>query len=289
MGTDAHILLRPRRPSLLRGVLDPETESVDVLDDGSLLVSTFVRYRAIEHDLDEGRAILTRYGHALIDAHDDPRGVLFIPETSRGRSYDAIVLAMSDAACWVPAAILTHDEEIALARRRAGEFKRSTRRAPDPDASASMEDLMARIGAMLTTPGTVETFGRVIARGATAMLLQRPSRTPLSSSSPWLSVNELLDLDDGTLAVRTDRAGDDGAELVALALGGDLAEWVSEHGDPRGVPTFWATTLDAIAGAKTYEDAVALLGDALTFVRPHTIEDSIAAQKARFRAYLESD
>jgi hypothetical protein len=45
-------------------------------------------------------------------------------------------------------------------------------------------------------------------------------------------------------------------------------------------------SLDGVATAKNYDEAVTLLGDAVTFVRPHTIEDVIAERKQRLRDHL---
>lgn len=112
MGIDALVLLRPRDPTLLRGVLDPEADSVDVLDDGSLLLSTFASYGDVEQDVEAGREVLSRYGQALVDAHDDERGVLFIPDVCepRGRTYEAVVAETERASTWVPARIFTEEE-----------------------------------------------------------------------------------------------------------------------------------------------------------------------------------
>jgi hypothetical protein len=39
-----------------------------------------------------------------------------------------------------------------------------------------------------------------------------------------------------------------------------------EHDDPRGIPCFASALLDVVHAARTYDDALDLLGDAVTFV-----------------------
>jgi hypothetical protein len=304
MGIDAVFLLRPKKPSLLKGVVDPETASVRVLDDGSLLFSTFTRYREIEADRDAGRAMLST---ALADAHDDRRGVLFFPDVCepRGRSYDAVVQEVEAAGVWIPARPLTDAEVEARAARMVAEVEAIVaasqalqRGEPiDPEMAArlnpppgpSLGDLQQKMAALLSTPEAMAGLEAAFAMGSAVVLLQRPSRKPLAATYPGLSVNEQRALADGALVVHTDRGGSEGAEMVALALGESLQEWVSEHTDARGVPVFMSPQLHLVDDATSYDDALRRLGDHVRFVTPHTIEDVIAGDRARLRAYLEDE
>jgi hypothetical protein len=54
--------MRRTRREILRGVLDPDETSADILEDGTVLLSTFSRFAAIEGDVDEGDDALKRLG-----------------------------------------------------------------------------------------------------------------------------------------------------------------------------------------------------------------------------------
>jgi hypothetical protein len=221
MGIDAVALLRPKRPGLLRGVLDPENDSVDVLDDGSLLLSTFVRYGDIERDVDAGRAILTGYGQALVDARDDPRGVLFFPDVCepRGRTYAAVVAESESAGTWVPARILTDDEREARAAQMTADVNAMVAAAEamqggepleslnlDPRLAAALgprqlpstEELQAQLAELLSQPGVMAAFGAAMALGCAGLLVQRPSKKRLEATYAGLGVNATRQLAAGT-------------------------------------------------------------------------------------------
>jgi hypothetical protein len=304
MGIDALLVIRPKKPSLLRGVLS-DADSVDVLEDGTLLLSTFVRFAEIQGDPDAAALVLTRYGQALLDAHDEPRGFLCFPDVCepKQRTYDALVAALGDAAIWIPARILTEAEQEARLQATLAEVGRlvalaqQVQTAPLPVAIDSIrvqEHVVAQMAAFLEAPGVEDALTAMADQSgeiwaSATMLLQRPSKRPLTATSVGVGVNELRTLADGAVIVVTDRAGGDRNEMCALALGGDLTEWVAEHTDTRGVPCFPSTKVEHIGNANTYEDAIARLGGAVEFVRPHTIEDVIAARKQKLRDYLARD
>jgi len=66
------------------------------------LLHTFNRFEAA--DPDEHALALRRLLDAALDAHDDPRGILFYPDVCepKGASYDAIVRELASAGKWVP-------------------------------------------------------------------------------------------------------------------------------------------------------------------------------------------
>jgi hypothetical protein len=69
--------------------------------DASLL-HTFNRFRAAQPD--EHSLVLRRVLGASLDAHDDPRGILFFPDVCepQGNSYEAIAAEASNAGVWAP-------------------------------------------------------------------------------------------------------------------------------------------------------------------------------------------
>lgn len=304
MGIDAKILIKPKRAALLRGVIDPETDSVDVLDDGSLVLATFARFAAIEHDVEEGIAILSTYGSALVDAHDDTRGFLFFPDVCepRGKTYEDVVREVERASVWVPARVFSEEEQNARAARMMAEVEkmvdasRAMQRgeAVDPALMAAMmpvvpnvEDAMARMRAAFERPEVLENIERMLTTGTAVVMVKRPSRTALGPST--LGENERFALADGTWVVSTTRAGHDAAEMVALSLGEECADWVAEHDDPRGVPVFMSPALDGIRDAQSYAEALARLGEAAQFVTPTNIDALVEQSRAKLRSLLARD
>lgn len=219
-----------------------------------------------------------------------------------GPSYEAVVTAIGTSGIWIPTHDLSEAERAALRRPppKMPDFSPENLLAKLP-FTGSLEDLLAAklasdpnnaflqeaakaladAQAMLANPEAVrgeESFG--------AMLLQRPSRRALEAQFGGLGINSCTALSDGSLVVDTDRGGSDAHEMIALALGEQLQEWASEHTDPRGVPVFRRSAIAVLVSVASYDDAVALLGPEVKFVKPHTIEDVIDQRKERFRAYL---
>lgn len=315
MGIDAILLLRPRSRALLRGVLDPDTHRVRILEDGALLLSSFARFAPVKADLEEGRAILASYGPGLVSAHDDARGILMFPDIlePRGRTYDAVVAEVESSAIWVPSAPLDGaelevreamllaelDQMMALSeamqQHRSEDDEGADRTTHDfsPSPSTpSMEQLMAQLGAALSATGARDDFEAVMAAGATCFLMKnRGGSATLGNGggSGFFGIQEVRVLDDGTLVVMTDRGGPEATDMVALGLGHDAGAWKREHTDPRGVPTFPEAQLPLIASAATYDDALTRLGQHVAFVTPFTIDEQLEQERAAFRKYLQSD
>ena len=177
MGIDAVAVIKPPPPSRLRSVLDPDRDSVVVLDDDTLLISTFIRLEACRNDLDEARGWLSGYGVRLLEGHDDPRGVLFFPDVAepRGRTYDEVVAQVEDGGVWVPASVLTPAELQARQARllssvqamlgnRAEAFERTDDRVASTDAPAEVLDptefgnILAGVEQALADPNTRARF-----------------------------------------------------------------------------------------------------------------------------------
>jgi len=129
MSADAVVVFRPKDPAKLRPYLDldesEEEESdgiyAEALDDGAMLVFTFQPFEVFEQHPDEAQNWLAQFGDALPDVHDDPRGLLFFPDTCEPESttYDAVVTEVGDRGVWIPVLVdetsESGDEEAAWA------------------------------------------------------------------------------------------------------------------------------------------------------------------------------
>lgn len=114
MTPNAVALLRPRSLPKLAEHIDPdEARMVDFLYDGSVLYRTGIAYPPMTFDELIARAWLTGFGDDLAELHDDPRGVLFFPESLRlrGCSYREIVREVGYAGIWVRASTLSLEEQ----------------------------------------------------------------------------------------------------------------------------------------------------------------------------------
>lgn len=110
MSADAVALFRPKDPAKLRPFLDLDEESdesdglyAEALDDGAMLVFTFQPFEVFEQNPDEAREWLSQFGDALPDVHDDPRGLLFFPDTCEPETttYEAVVTEVGDEGVWI--------------------------------------------------------------------------------------------------------------------------------------------------------------------------------------------
>ena len=110
MSADAVAVFRPRDPAKLRPFLDLDDESeeseglyAEALDDGAMLVFTFQPFEVFEQNPDEAQEWLAQFGEALADVHDDPRGLLFFPDTCEpeATTYDAVVTEVGERGVWI--------------------------------------------------------------------------------------------------------------------------------------------------------------------------------------------
>ncbi len=305
MSVDAVMVVRPKSPAHLRDVLDPEVTHATVLPDGTVLVSTFVRFAGLSADPEQGVAILSSYGRGLLDAHDEPRGFFFYPDVCepRAQSYEALLREVGGAGVWVPARIYTEEESAALLEAQMAEVNRImeyaravqagevehdeetfTRSVMPPDITA--EKLRAQMADILGAGVNLEALTAAFADGTAVFMLVRGPDAPFVLERGMLGVNESFTLADGTVVVHTDRAGGDKEEMVALALGEAKSTWAALHTDPRGVPVFSSTELEEVRGAGTYAEALERLGETLTFVIPRGLDEIMAERKAAFAAFL---
>src|SRR5688572_23227719 len=104
MSADAIAVFHPKDPDQLKPFLDLDDESeesdglyAEALADGTMLVHTFQPFEVFEQNPGEARAWLSQFGAALPDVHDDPRGLLFFPDTyePNATTYDAVVAEMA--------------------------------------------------------------------------------------------------------------------------------------------------------------------------------------------------
>lgn len=88
MSGDAIVVFHPKVPERLEPFLDLDDESeeseglyAEELEDGTMLVHTFQPFALFVDNPDEAIEWLAQFGDALPDVHDDPRGLLFFPDT----------------------------------------------------------------------------------------------------------------------------------------------------------------------------------------------------------------
>ena len=119
MSADAVALFRPKDAAKLRPFLDldDETEESDglyaeALEDGAMLVHTFQPFEVFEQNPSEAREWLAQFGDALPDVHEDPRGMLFFPDTCEpdSTSYDAVVTEVGDDGIWIATSLVDASE-----------------------------------------------------------------------------------------------------------------------------------------------------------------------------------
>src|SRR5262245_35221486 len=120
MSADAIAVFHPKDPEKLKPFLDLDDESeeseglyAEELADGSMLVHTFQPFEIFAQDPNEARTWLTQFGEALADIHDDPRGILFFPDTYEptATTYDAVVGELADKGVWITTGIVDDDDD----------------------------------------------------------------------------------------------------------------------------------------------------------------------------------
>jgi hypothetical protein len=101
-------------------------------------------------------------------------------------------------------------------------------------------------------------------------------RTPLAIEiGTGAHARDAYELEDETIVVHT-------AWLLSARdtfrrrLGDELVGWVFEHDDPRGVPCVRSAQLETVLGASSYDDALSLLGDDVTWL---PVPDSLASTR----------
>lgn len=118
---DAIALFRPKAPDKLKPFLDLDDESeesegfyAEELEDGTMLVHTFQPFAVFEQNPSEAREWLAQFGEALPEVHDDPRGLLFFPDSCEpeGTTYDAVVEEVADGGVWIATSLVDDDEDL---------------------------------------------------------------------------------------------------------------------------------------------------------------------------------
>lgn len=108
---DAVALFRPRRLEALKPFLDLDDESeesegiyAEALDDGSFLLHTFQPFALFAASDDVAHTWLDQFGEALGDVHDDPRGILFFPDSIEPEvsTYEGVVEEVGEEGMWIP-------------------------------------------------------------------------------------------------------------------------------------------------------------------------------------------
>lgn len=98
-------------------------------------------------------------------------------------------------------------------------------------------------------------------------------RTPLALEiGTGTHASDAYELGDDTVVVHTNWLASS-REALRRRLGDDLAPWVMEHDDLRGVPCCRGAQLEIVLGAASYEEALHLLGAELIWL---SIPDCLA-------------
>lgn len=300
MGNDAVVLFRPKDPNKLRPFLDLDDESdeseglyAEELEDGAVLVHTFQPYAVFAAHPNEGRSWLGQFGPVLPFVHDDPRGLLFFPESCdpSASTYDEVVREIGDRGTWVPQKALSPEEARAYSEANARdveELRRVTERLTGGAAEESPAEVDAHAFAAKLLAGeagdvdpsfaaakllesvqkrVLEAFGMGgeglgdPLSGGVALLVKRIQPLDLDDDA---SVTAFGHLEDGTAVIESLHT----PELLVADLGGRSAEWIVEHQDERGIPTFPVERLDDILDASSYDEALSKLGEDVCFVKP---------------------
>lgn len=294
MSSDAIALLRPRDFHALEPFLDLDDDSeesdglyADVLADGAVLVHTFQPFEAFAASPGEGRAWLSQFGESLPLVHDDPRGVLFFPDDLEpdATTYEAVVEAASGGGVWIEA---TAPSEPAEGGDLLGKLAASLQ------FGASPHDLASAVSAMQKSVLDALGLGGLGGDGALedddeeglVVLLRAAAPLAAKLDLDGFALGDVAALDDGTALVPTVYTPH-ARELVALRLAEDFAALAAEPVDPRGVPACTTSDLDALAEARTYDDALRALGDRVVFLDLGAARALPDAEKARLRSLGE--
>jgi len=107
---DAVALFRPRRVEALKPFLDLDDESeesegiyAEALEDGSFLLHTFQPFALFAESDDVAHTWLEQFGEARGEVHDDPRGILFFPDSIEPEvsTYAGVVEEAGEEGVWV--------------------------------------------------------------------------------------------------------------------------------------------------------------------------------------------
>ncbi|MBK6463813.1 MAG: hypothetical protein IPF92_22845 [Myxococcales bacterium] len=291
MSTDAIALLRPRDFQALAPFLDLDEDSeesdglyADLLADGAVLVHTFQPYEAFAADPRVGRAWLAQFGESLPLVHDDPRGVLFFPDDLEpdATSYAAVVEAIEEGGVWIaPGAPAEPGEPGHLLEKLAASLQ----------FGASPHDLATAVSAMQKS--VFDALGLGALGGdddddevGLVVLLRSAASVAAKLDLDGFALGDVAALQDGTAVVSTvytPLAHD----LVALRLAEDLPALTAGPVDPRGVLACSTSDLDALAEARTYDEALQALGDRAVFLDLAAARALPEAEKARLRSLGE--
>lgn len=296
MSTDAIALLRPRDFHALEPFLDLDDDSeesdglyADVLADGAVLVHTFQPFEAFAAQPAEGRAWLAQFGESLPLVHDDPRGVLFFPDDLEpdATSYEAVVDAASSGGVWI---------EASAPGEPAAGGDLLEKLAASLQFGASPHDLASAVSAMQKSVFEALGLGGLGGAGALGegdgddeeglVVLLRAGAPLAAFDLDGFVLGDVAALEDGTVVVPTVYTPL-ARELVALRLAEDFGALAAEPVDPRGVPACTTSDLDAVAEARTYDDALRALGDRVVFLDLGAARALPGAEKARLRSLGE--
>lgn len=299
MSSDAIALLRPRDFHALEPFLDLDDDSeesdglyADVLADGAVLVHTFQPFEAFAASPGEGRAWLSQFGESLPLVHDDPRGVLFFPDDLEpdATTYEAVVEAASGGGVWIA---VTAPDAPAEGGDLLGKLAASLQFGASPHdlasaVSAMQKSVLDALG--LGGLGGLGGDGALEDEDEEGLVVLLRAAAPLAAKLDLegFALGDVAALDDGTALVPTVYTPH-ARELVALRLAEDYAALAAEPVDPRGVPACTTSDLDRLVDARSYDDALAALGDRAVFLDLRAARALPDAEKARLRSLGEEE
>lgn len=194
---DAIVLFRPLRPDALKPFLDLDEESeesdgiyAEALEDGSFLLHTFQPFALFAESPHVAHAWLAQFGEALDEVHDDPRGVLFFPDSIEhdATTYAGVIAEVAEEGVWVSlaaeiapddlAALLPPGIDMDALRSLAGQMLGGPQDGSAPAASSF--DIAKMFEGMQGQ--LVETLGRLEALQADAA--SKGAATPTETEEP---------------------------------------------------------------------------------------------------------
>ncbi len=165
---------------------------------------------------------------------------------------------------------MSFDDDLGGSHSASNDFADTLVGIPVAQTPSDIREMMERIAAGKPVPKTelmseLERMFRLVARTdadfeSVVMIIQRKSHFPWDPD-----ILEAISLKDGTALVHTPWPISScdvlPEELVARE------DWIQDHEDPRGVPCFRVSLLHVATAARSYEDAVRILGESIVWLQ----------------------
>lgn len=235
------------------------------LDDGSALLR--IEELKVEPGVDLERSLARHLG-ALVGLQGDPRGVFVFEVAITSCTYDEIVEEVGARGRWLGG----RQRENTLAGHASADLE---------EARLHLESMRDANGA-LTEEGLAELVLRSVERAHAEqsappspseedlVLLVKRRSTLTVRVDPADDVHHVAELTDGLL-IRTIWPHSSSRDEAEVLLAECYVTWLEEHDDSRGVPCFRAEHLSHVSRSSSYEEALAHLGEATSFLVPRPL------------------